>query len=400
MRYDVVVVGAGPAGSTASKFLSEQGIKTAIIDKCQFPRRKSCGGGLTAKVLENFRYIDNDRFIDTYCYGGILYSKSLNHLNIRSDRPIIAMVRREKFDHELLKDSIEQGTTHIEKKKINDITIKEDEVRLYGEKGFTISSKYVIGADGVWSKIAERTGLRANNTSFGISLYNEYELPKRTIEKHFLKDHYGHLHLKFNGIPGYGWVFPKKNHLNIGIGIADSALFKNEFSYRLRDVYNDYFNLLKKEKIIPKNLKIGDIKGGTLPHHPLKRTYTDRVLLCGDAAGLINPLTGEGIDYAMYSGKIAANTLINAIEKQRTDRNYLSHYQKSWTHQFGKDIELFYKGSKQWKNDNDRYFSLMKQDKKMSDMFIQITTGNESISKIKWKLIERFIYLRIKNMIH
>lgn len=400
MRYDVVVVGAGPAGSTAAKFLSEGGIKTAIIDKSKFPRNKSCGGGLTAKVLENFDYIDNDTFIDAYCYGGILYSKSLNTLKIQSEQPIIAMVRREKFDNELLQVAIDHGATFFDEKKINDIRVENDKVTLEGEHGFNISSTYVIGADGVWSVIAEKTGLRTKNTSFGISLFNEYKLGEKEIEKYFSTKRFGHLHLKFNGIPGYGWVFPKKEYLNIGIGIADASLFKKTFSYPLREVYDDYFNLLKKEGIIPPELEKGDVKAGTLPYHPLKKTFTDRVLLCGDAAGLINPLTGEGIDYAMYSGKIAADTIIESIEKGRSDKDFLSRYQRSWFNQFGKDIELFYKGSKQWAKDNERYFALMKQDETMSTMFLQITTGNESISKLKWKLIKRFIFLRLKDIVH
>ena len=397
MRYDVVVVGAGPAGSTASKFLSENGIKTLLIDKSHFPRDKPCGGGLTAKVLEKFEYI-NDDLIDAYSYGGFLYSKSLNQLKIHSDKPIIAMVRRKTFDNELLKIAEKTGTKFLGDTKITDITIETDGVTLFGEDGFTVSSNFVIGADGVWSVIAEKTGLRTNICSFGLSLYNEYRLGEKAINTYFSKERFCHLHLKFGGIPGYGWVFPKKEHVNIGIGVADASVFKKNFSFSLKEVYLNYFNILKKRGILPKDLKIGKVKGGTLPYHPLHKTFTSRVLLCGDAAGLTNPLTGEGIDYAMYSGKIAASVLIEAFEKNKTSEKYLSKYQKRWKQQFGKDIELFFKGSKQWKKDNEKYFSIMKKDKKISDLFLQITTGNKSISKIKWKLIRRFLYLRLTDL--
>src|SRR4030042_4808777 len=110
MKYDVIIVGAGPAGSTAAKFLSEKGVKTLLLDKDTFPREKPCGGGLTIKAVIRFPYIRDKGLADSYSYAGCVYSSKLQYkAESHRKEPIIAMVRRKHFDHELVKLARESG---------------------------------------------------------------------------------------------------------------------------------------------------------------------------------------------------------------------------------------------------------------------------------------------------
>lgn len=399
MEYDVIIVGAGPAGSTCAKFLSEKNINVLLVDKEKFPRNKCCGGGLPAKVLNHFSYIKENKLIDEYNYGGCIYSSSLKYkLKVTKDEPIIATVLREKFDNELVKLAVDSGTKFKDEKKVNDIKITNEKAMVIFDDGSKAESEIIVGADGVWSTVAKKSGLFPEKNQVSVSLYNEYKLSIKTMDEYYTKKRYGHMHLKVLGIPGYGWVFPKKEHVNIGIGIVDSKAKKNETKRNLKDIYKDYFLLLKNSKIIPKDLEIGEIKGAALPRAPRTKTYANRIILVGDAAGLINPLTGEGIDYAMVSGKIASEVIVEALQKNNTSEKFLSKYEKFWKKQFGKDIKLFLAASKRWNNQNEKFIKRVCLDKKLSDMAFDIISGNISINKVKWKLIKRYLYGSILNV--
>ena len=398
MKYDVIVVGAGPAGSTAAKFLSEKGINVLLIDKEKFPRDKPCGGGLPIKVLKRFDYIEKNNLIESVCYGGYVYSSSLKYIaEVKKDDPLIAMVLREKFDHGLVKLAVDSGTNFIEGKKVEDVKITDNNVKVVLDDGTNLESEVIIGADGVWSTVAEKSGLSQPPRNTGVSLYNEYPIDIKTMNQHFTEKRYGHLHLKVLGIVGYGWVFPKDKHLNIGVGVVNLKTNTSKDKKNLKQIYKDYFQLLKDNKIIPKNLEIGRIKGAALPNRPLEKTYTNRVILCGDAAGLINPLTGEGIDYSMYSGKIAATVIAEALEKGDTQEKMLSKYERLWKKDFGKDIKMFLQASKQWQRDNEKFIKLVSKDEKFSDMILEVATGNLGIHKAKWKILSYYLFATIKN---
>jgi len=394
--YDVVIVGAGPAGSTAAKFLAEQGRKVLMIDKDQFPRDKPCGGGLTAKVLEEFSYIEKYDLIDSYSYGGYVYANDMkNKVEIKKDKPLMATVIRKKFDKGLIQLANKQGCTLLEGEKVVDITISKNKVTTQLDSGDCYESRTIIGADGVWSLVRKKVGLDPHQKQFAISLFNEYTVDEQVIDQYFSKKRFGHLHLKLNGLAGYGWVFSKKNHINIGVGEMTpyQAIDKHK---KLKPIFQTYIQLLKKANIIPKTITTDTIRGAALPTQPIPKTYSDRVLLCGDAAGLINPITGEGIHYAMYSGRIAARVLHTALEKNNTSHTFLSEYEKQWMHSFGRDIKLFLQVTKQWKKHDFKYFELLKQDEQLKDMLLEIMMGNTSAHKYKYKILRRILYAKMK----
>jgi len=397
MIYDVIIVGAGPAGSTTAKFLAEKGANVLLIDKDKFPRDKPCGGGLPARVLEKYSYINNEKIIEAYSYGGTLFSPSLkNKIDVKKESPIIGTTLRKIFDYELVKIAENSGAVFQDGKQVIDVKIFDDKATIILKDGGSIDSKIIVGADGVWSVIARKTGLCEKSLKMRLCFFQEFEVNEAVMDKYFTKSRNSYIHSRFQQTSGYGWVFPKKRHLNIGLGNLWSKNYDID-NKNIKKHYQVYINYLKNNKLIPKNLKPVKIKGGALPFYPLEKTYGNRIILVGDAGGFINPISGEGIYYAMTSGEIAAKVITEALEKKETNAKFLSKFQKYWKKEFGKDLSLMYKALKRpIPKEIDRSFKIVKSDQKLKEIFIGITTGELSINKYKWKIILRHIIASIK----
>ncbi len=396
MNCDVAIVGAGPAGSTAARILSEKGYKVLLIEKNKFPRHKPCGGGLPKRVLIEFNFLNNPAFIGSYSYGGILHSPSLKHkVEVTKDEPLIGMVSRKVFDFKLAKLAVNKGTVLIDDKTVVDVKISKDNAEIFIDNEDSIKSKILIGADGVWSLTAKKTGLRKNSIDYGICIVEEFSVEEKILDKYFGKNRMCHHFGKPLNINGYGWVFPKKEYLNIGIVKFIIKENKN-IKYNLVDFFVKYINILKKHNIIPDSITIKNFKGGAIPIKPLDKTYCDRVVLIGDSAGFSSALTGEGIYYAMKSGKIAAETIDKALKTGDTSEKLLSRYQKIWKKDFGKDLYLFYKNRKKQRISNNKIYEVVNSDKKLIELYMGIGLGTISANKYKWKLLKRYIYASLK----
>jgi len=396
MKYDVVVVGAGPAGSTAAKHLAEKGIKVLLLDKSKFPRAKPCGGGLPMHVWKRFPYVKD--MIESYSYGAYSFSPSLKYRVVfKKDEPIVGMVLREKFDSRLVKLAIDNGANFIDGKTVEDIKISKDEAKLVLDDKQELNAELVIAADGVWSTIANKVGLiPREGRRIGFCMFQEYDVGEEIIDRFFGNDKTCSIHLKFQDMMGYGWLFPKKQHLNIGVGKISSDDEMSKSKINLSHVYKEYIKNLKKVKMIPDDLKVGRCKGGALHISPLKKTYSNRVLICGDAAGFINPLSGEGIYYAMSSGKIAAGIIIESLEKGDTSETFLSSYQTKWMNDFGKDIYEFL-GLSGYKGNVEYLVKLASKHDKIADILLGILHGGLSVRDCKLELMIRFLIADFKD---
>lgn len=401
IKKDVCVVGAGPAGSTTAKFLSEKGFKVILIDKDKFPRDKPCGGGLPYRALKRFKYIDNQNLIDSYSFGCFVHSSSLKYkIEFHSTEPVVGMTIRKKFDFELVKLAVNNDTVFLDGKTAVNLEILSDKAKIFLNDGSKIYSDIVVGADGVWSIIAKKSGLRKKGSKFGTCILQEFELDQRTLDRFFGEKRFGHIHSRFQGLLGYGWVFPKKKHLNIGIGELVSGQNRSAGKTNLLNIFKNYINILKKDKLIPEKLKIGRCKGGALPFTTLDKTFSDRLILVGDAGGFINSLTGEGIYYGMSSGEIAAEVISKALETEETGEQFLSKYQAEWKKGIGKEINLLYNlARRQRKKPNEKIFIIANNDEKFSELLLGIMTGQLNIQEYKWKIIRRYLYGYIKNLI-
>lgn len=397
MNYDVIVIGAGPAGSTAAKNLAEKGIKVLILDKAMFPRDKPCGGGLPTRVQKRFPYIQP--FIDSVSYGTTMYSSSLRYkCELIREKPFLEMVLRKDFDHDLLSLAQKAGATFLGGKSVVDVVVQKDKVSVMLEDGQTMETQIVIGSDGMHSVVAEKTNLSKKLEVLCVCLMQEQPLTSKQLTTFFTKKRLIHLFIKVHGIAGYAWVFPKKNSLNIGIGEFQSAISKARPKIPLKETYEALICILKEKKLLPADFPIENLKGATLPIFPLENTYGDRVLLCGDAAGFINPITGEGIYYAMASGQIAANVISDGLKSHDLSYRFLSRYQTLWNNDFGKDLKSLGRFNNQWGKDSERIIRMMMRDKKFARLIIGVTGGQISFQKYRTPLILRYVYLSFKNL--
>jgi geranylgeranyl reductase family protein len=401
MTYEVLVVGAGPAGATAAKFLAEQGITTLLIDKQKYPREKPCGGILTLRTLKRFPYITDD-MIDAYSYGGQITASSLrSHLQLHNENPIAAYVQRKKFDQDLVHHAVQSGADFTDNTTAIALHKTNDTIQLTLKNGKTLKSRLIIGADGTFSTIAKSSGLGSPYPHIGRCLFQEYPLKPTLLDQYFTKKRYFQFYLKFAGIQGTGWVFPKKNSVNIGIGEIQPLPTHHQTHHTpLKDVYATYLSVLKEKHLIPPTTPLGPLQGGILPLHPLKKTYNDHILLCGDAAGLMNPLTGDGIHYAMSSGMFAAQICTQALKTKDTSADYLSRYQQLWNDDFGEEITLCTRILNHLlQHDDEKYIKLLSKDTQLIDMLLYMTKNQVQIHTYKWKIIRRFIPLYLKHLL-
>lgn len=397
MKCDVVVVGAGPAGSTASIFLAKKGLKVIMIDKAKFPRMKPCGGAIPISTFKRLSFLKKYDLVDSYSYGGFIYSPSLKYCaKLQSDEPVVAFISRETFDHKLALIAVDHGVEFYDGKRVKDVRIIGDKAEVTLEDETTINSDVVVGADGVSSIVAQKAGLSPKNKMVNICVFQEYKLDEKILDDYATKKHLCHLHMMYNNIPGYAWLFPKKDRFNIGIG-EFIPLKKSDLKLNLVDAYKSYFNLLQKEKLIPLNLKIGNVKGGCIPVYLLEKTYSDRVVLCGDAAGFINPVSGGGIYYAMVSGENAASVIYNAFENENFNSSFLSNYQNLWMKEFGKDLRALSRISNIWLKNSEKFIKVISKDSRLIGIASGFLYGNLRIRDYRNKIISYYIQDKIKD---
>ena len=397
MRYDVVVVGAGPAGSTAAKVLAEKKIKVLLLDKEKFPRLKPCGGGLPLKVLKRYPYLKKSKTIDSYSYGGKIYSQSLKYkIEILRKEPAISMVLRDKFDHELVKIAENEGAEFRAGVTVKNIVDSKDKITIFLKNGNEINTKLVIAADGYNSILARKMGLCSQDNWIGACIFEELKLELENIQCFFSDKHEFYVHLKYNNISGYGWVFPKSKSVNIGIGQFYKIGEKRSIKLNLREMYTSYLKFLKDKKIIPENLKSEKMHGGVVPICPIKKTYSDRFMVCGDAAGFANPISGEGIYYAITSGMMAAQTAINALECNDTSAKFLSQYEKMWIKDFGNHFKILKGKIDVWKVIGENIMEMISYDPYLGNQIFDVMVGQANLYDLRLKIIQRYLYVKMK----
>ncbi|MCU0851079.1 MAG: NAD(P)/FAD-dependent oxidoreductase [Candidatus Thermoplasmatota archaeon] len=400
MRYDVAIVGAGPAGATAAKILSEQNIHTILLDKASFPRQKPCGGGLQMRVLHRFKYLEEHDLIDSYSTAFQIHTSTLRHqIDFHHTRPLQAMVLRKTFDEGLVALAQRNGAFLQIGITVRDLTTDNNTIRVVLSDGTTIETSIVIGADGIWSTIAKKIGMIQRCDHIGVCLFAEYPMKQQTIQKLYGEERGVHIHLQPNGLAGYGWVFPKKEHVNIGVVEFRQALNPFMEKKNLQKNFADYLRSLKQQKLLPTTLPKTIPHGGAFPTCPMKQLTADRVMLCGDAGGLTNPMTGEGIFYAMCSGEMAAHTAIKALENNTFDASSLRRYQRIWDHEFCKDFRLMHRLSKRWGKNIDHLIQIASGDKKLMNIICEAIPKPGGVQQDKWKILFRFLYASCKNRV-
>ncbi len=308
--FDVIIVGMGPAGSTAARKMSQAGLSVLGLEKGRHPRYKVCGGALSARIDPFLAYEYQsvvERTIHTvqFTYGGH------GAFRVQSSSPIVYMVMREHFDHLLLDWAKDTGTCVREGEQVREVRELDDRVTVSTTEG-CYQGRVVIGADGANSVVARclfqdlhRKKLPALESE--IFTGNAPSYPDT-----------GELMIDF-GIKGngYGWVFPKEEGLSVGVA---------EFYGSKKKPKGIFHSFVSTEKGL-KSLSVPAPVGHPIPVYRRGMNQTKggsmlglvqkRALLVGDAASLVDPIFGEGIYYAVRSGHFAAETILQAFSDSR-----------------------------------------------------------------------------------
>jgi geranylgeranyl reductase family protein len=292
-RYDAVIVGAGPSGSATAIHLARAGAKVLLVDRARFPRDKPCGGGLTGRALRHApcaveEVVEHvvDRFRIRLRYGA---SFTRTH-----PAPLVRMTQRRRLDLHLAEKAARAGADFRDGTRVTAVEAFDTYVDIRLD-GTTVRAGVLVGADGANGVVARSAGLDRGIVN-GVALegnvsYDELERSRFA----------GTAVVELGIVPGgYGWVFPKGDHANLGVGGWGSE------GPRLRE---HLARLAEQHAVRVSSLT--DVRGHRLPmRRPGAVPARGRVLLVGDAAGLVDPLSGDGIYEAFVSASLAAEAVL------------------------------------------------------------------------------------------
>lgn len=283
-EFDVAVIGAGPAGSSAARSAASAGARVVLLDRAEFPRYKTCGGGLigpSTGALPDGPPVRMPITLASFTLRGGKHREQV------SDEPILAMTTRTELDVWLLEKARDAGAVVRAPCRVGEVEERPERVVVHTGDG-PLSVERVVAADGTGSRLARDIGVRLSRVDLGLEV---------EVETGGLGDEWaGRIHLDWGPIPGsYAWVFPKGDLLTVGV-IAEKgspAKTKEYLQVFLRA------QGLDRQRVVQDS---GHLTRCRAPGSPLGR---GRILLAGDAAGLLEPWTREGISFAVRSGSLA-----------------------------------------------------------------------------------------------
>ena len=338
---DVIVVGAGPSGSTAAYYLAQAGLNVLLIEKSRFPRDKVCGDGLTPRAVKSLVAMG----IDVSEEAGWLRNKGLRVIGggLRlelpwpelSSYPGYGLVRtRASLDEMLARRAQSAGVELLEGLTVTGPLLDDDGqvagVVVQGEQASsaprTFRARVVVAADGNSSRLSVALGLRKrDDRPLGVAVRTYYKSPRHD-------DDYLESWLDlWDGdrlLPGYGWIFGMGDGTsNVGLGLLNTSAAFGNTDYR--SLLKRWLRSMPEEWGYVEENRTEPVRGAALPMG-FNRTphYYRGLLLAGDAAGMVNPFNGEGIAYAMESGEILARVVAQALarparaETERVLRGY------------------------------------------------------------------------------
>jgi digeranylgeranylglycerophospholipid reductase len=397
-KRDIVIAGAGPAGATAAYYCAKAGLDVLLMDKSRFPRQKACGGGLCPHI-KHFEFIDK-KFFSVPSYTTTLFSPSMKEtMDYDPGRPIFYQVERKEFDKHICEKAQNAGAEFIQKTTVKSVEQKAGSMLITTDEGY-FKADCVLGATGVFGPVAKYVRQQNNlppkwkESELAFCLVTEISLGEKEVVKRYGEDRRVLMHFLEFIYGGYGWVFPKKEKVNIGIGTYLDVIK----SYGAKRAFNKYIKLLMRDGFLPNKLPDYRLLGGMFPYKgPLPMSVCDNVMLLGDAAGFISPLSGEGIFFAMDSGRLAAKTLKAAFKRGDLSKSALLSYHDACMREWGKDLQFLVSLHPKLINHAERSVRYAARDPKLKEMFADVMTFNQSPRKLRSSINKRLVMDFLKN---
>lgn len=355
MKYDVVVVGAGPAGSVTARFAAETGAKVLIIERRQeIGVPVLCGEGISRKIDE-WGMLEGKRWIASNMEGARIFSPDGTMVKLSAEmagNETGYVIYRDIFDQELARQAAKSGAKIL--MSTNATGLLKENNKIIGVKAnqyddeIEIEADIIVGTDGIESKIGQWAGIDTRLDPKDLETCCQY-----TLTNIDCKDAFCDFYLGNKIAPGgYIWVFPKgKDTANVGIGVL-GCLSEAGMPKKLLDEFiaNN------------PNLKNGNpirFLAGAVPVANPVDTVRDNFILVGDSARQVDPITGGGLTHCLEAGKIAGETIGMAIEKQQFDKETLSIYETGWKEAFGKKIKRNYMVKELLLSFNDKTLNML-----------------------------------------
>jgi geranylgeranyl reductase family protein len=335
LAHDLIVVGGGPAGASCARRAAAKGMDVLVLEKQEHPRRKVCAGGFRPGVTDLLDF-DVSPAIEHEACGSHIYSPS--RLEVVCTKPKLTgyTVKRSVFDHLLLKKAEEAGAEVQTDIEITDVEEGRENVTVRSKDGQSFTSKYVVAADGVNSRVARSAGIKSRWKDDEVGLCFEACVPMDPSDiMRITQGPYGPdkvcIEVYFGGIQhGYGWCFPKKDEVSLGMGCLVP------YAKDLRKAWAKFIDEFEKKNSVKVDLSEESAMRVPLKG-PIQNTVTKRIMLAGDAGGFVSPATGEGIYYAIASGQIAADTVSDILQGRAKGTQ---EYQRRWKSDIGKQLKV------------------------------------------------------------
>jgi geranylgeranyl reductase family protein len=342
--YDVIIIGAGPAGSTCAYYLAQKNIISLVLEKKKFPRDKICGDAFPQRAqihLERMgilqKLVDEKKGRWT-AQGGIVSPRGIVYTGdsyAETKSHLVISVKRKIIDEMLIKTAVEAGANLIENYSVKEVAFDENKghwtVYQKGGTNQIYHAKLLILADGASSRIAQKLGILRDP-------------PQAVCSRAYVKagtykfDQDGVCVITKDLVPGY-CALMKEADDDLVFCCYIIPFGKN----RTDNLYQIHHNIIKNDPFISEALgpiaELEEMKAAPIRFGGILQSYDNHLLIVGDAAGMIDPLTGEGLQYAMDAAEIAANAIVEAFRKNNFTKKFLKRYQRRWMKSFGKDFK-------------------------------------------------------------
>jgi digeranylgeranylglycerophospholipid reductase len=338
MKYDAVIVGSGPAGSVTARFAAEAGAKVLIVERrAEVGVPVLCGEGVSQKV-DHFKVLEGKRWIATKMEGARVFSPNGTKITLSAEYAGTEtgyVVYRDIFDQELARGAVQKGAELMLNTCAVDLLKKDEKIKgikaRHFDETFDIEADVVVGADGVESRIGKWAGIQTTLKPYDLETCVQYTLTNIEWNSPYCDFFLG----KQVAPGGYVWVFPKgKDVANVGIGIL-ASLSESGKAVQLLDKFIASKPELKKGK----PLRV--LTGADPVGEPIQ-SVKDNLLLVGDAARQVDPITGGGLMHAIEAGKYAGETIGKAVKAQRFNAQTLQVYETQWQNAFGRKLHRNY----------------------------------------------------------